>query len=102
MPRLSLLEHPATSSGREHSRVPAIRRQRCALQSRRADEQGGRNTGFRQQGGRHLQHIRVGVVEGDPASRAIELHPGWFTLLERLSPDFAPAGERVRRELESS
>ena len=32
--------------------------------------------------------------------RAIELHPGWFTLLERLSPDFAPAGERVRRELE--
>jgi hypothetical protein len=34
--------------------------------------------------------------------RAIELHPGWFTLLERLSPDFAPAGERVRRELASS
>jgi hypothetical protein len=34
--------------------------------------------------------------------RAIELHPGWLTLLERLSPDFAPAGERVRRELEGS
>ena len=34
--------------------------------------------------------------------RAIELHPGWLTLLERLSPEFAPAGERVRRELASS
>ena len=34
--------------------------------------------------------------------RAIELHPGWRQLLERLSPDFAPAGERVRRELDSS
>jgi uncharacterized Ntn-hydrolase superfamily protein len=31
--------------------------------------------------------------------RAIEIHPGWRDLLERLSPDFAPAGERVRREL---
>src|SRR3954463_3195668 len=34
--------------------------------------------------------------------RAIEVNPGWRTLLERLSPDFAPAGERVRRELDSS
>ena len=34
--------------------------------------------------------------------RAIEIHPGWLTLLERLSPDFAPAGERVRRELDSA
>jgi uncharacterized Ntn-hydrolase superfamily protein len=33
--------------------------------------------------------------------RAIEIHPGWRDLLERLSPDFAPAGERVRRELDS-
>jgi tetratricopeptide (TPR) repeat protein len=28
--------------------------------------------------------------------RAIAVHAGWATLLERLSPDFAPAGERVR------
>jgi tetratricopeptide (TPR) repeat protein len=34
--------------------------------------------------------------------RAIEIHPGWRDLLDRLSPDFAPAGERVRRELDSS
>jgi hypothetical protein len=34
--------------------------------------------------------------------RAIEIHPGWRDLLERLSPDFAPAGERVRRELDSA
>jgi uncharacterized Ntn-hydrolase superfamily protein len=34
--------------------------------------------------------------------RAIEIHPGWRDLLDRLSPDFAPAGERVRRELDAS
>ncbi|HEX5621757.1 MAG TPA: DUF1028 domain-containing protein [Solirubrobacteraceae bacterium] len=36
----------------------------------------------------------------DAVRRAIAVHPGWATLLERLSPDFAPAGERVRAALE--
>jgi uncharacterized Ntn-hydrolase superfamily protein len=35
----------------------------------------------------------------DAVRRAAAVHPGWLTLLERLSPDFAPAGEAVRREL---
>ena len=35
----------------------------------------------------------------DAVRRAIAVHAGWATLLERLSPDFAPAGERVRKEL---
>jgi uncharacterized Ntn-hydrolase superfamily protein len=35
----------------------------------------------------------------DAVRRAIEQHPGWATLLERLSPEFAPAGEAVRRAL---
>jgi uncharacterized Ntn-hydrolase superfamily protein len=35
----------------------------------------------------------------DAVRRAIAVHPGWATLLERLSPDFAPAGERVRAAL---
>ncbi len=35
----------------------------------------------------------------DAVARAIERHPGWATLLERLSPEFAPAGEAVRRAL---
>ena len=49
-----------------------------------------------------LAQVHAGDVQTGMAAvrRAIELHPGWFTLLERLSPDFAPAGERVRRELE--
>ena len=34
--------------------------------------------------------------------RAAEVQPNWLVLLDRLSPDFAPAGERVRRELQSS
>jgi len=48
-----------------------------------------------------LAQVHAGDAERGMAAvrRAIELHPGWRTLLERLSPDFAPAGERVRREL---
>jgi uncharacterized Ntn-hydrolase superfamily protein len=51
-----------------------------------------------------LAQVHAGDVQTGMAAvrQAIELHPGWFTLLERLSPDFAPAGERVRRELSSS
>ena len=48
-----------------------------------------------------LAQVHAGDAEAGLAAvrRAIELHPGWRDLLERLSPDFAPAGERVRREL---
>ena len=35
----------------------------------------------------------------DAVRRAASVHPGWLTLLERLSPDFAPAGDAVRRAL---
>jgi uncharacterized Ntn-hydrolase superfamily protein len=41
--------------------------------------------------------VRAGA---DAVRRAAAIHPGWLTLLERLSPDFAPAGEAVRRALE--
>jgi uncharacterized Ntn-hydrolase superfamily protein len=35
----------------------------------------------------------------DAVRRAIAVHPGWATLLERLSPEFAPAGPQVRQAL---
>jgi uncharacterized Ntn-hydrolase superfamily protein len=35
----------------------------------------------------------------DAVRRAAEVHPGWLTLLERLSPEFAPAGQAVRDAL---
>jgi uncharacterized Ntn-hydrolase superfamily protein len=35
----------------------------------------------------------------DAVRRATAVHAGWATLLERLSPEFAPAGERVRAAL---
>jgi uncharacterized Ntn-hydrolase superfamily protein len=35
----------------------------------------------------------------DAVRRAAAVHAGWITLLDRLSPEFAPAGEAVRREL---
>jgi uncharacterized Ntn-hydrolase superfamily protein len=44
----------------------------------------------------HAGDLEAGV---DAVRRAIAVHPGWATLLERLSPDFAPAGERVRQAL---
>jgi tetratricopeptide (TPR) repeat protein len=35
----------------------------------------------------------------DAIRRAIDAHPGWGVLLERLSPTFAPAGHEIRRAL---
>ena len=35
----------------------------------------------------------------DAVRRAAAVHPGWLTLLERLSPAFTPAGEAVRDAL---
>jgi uncharacterized Ntn-hydrolase superfamily protein len=35
----------------------------------------------------------------DAVRRAASVHPGWLTLLERLSPELAPAGAAVRAEL---
>ena len=31
--------------------------------------------------------------------RAADAHPGWLVLLDRLSPEFAPAGDVVRQAL---
>ena len=36
----------------------------------------------------------------DAVRRAAAVHPGWLTLLDRLSPEFAPAGEAVRQQLQ--
>ncbi|HZH25517.1 MAG TPA: DUF1028 domain-containing protein [Solirubrobacteraceae bacterium] len=44
------------------------------------------------------QHGDV-AAGADAVRRAAQAHPGWLTLLERLSPEFAPAGEAVRNEL---
>ena len=41
-------------------------------------------------------HLDEGVAA---VARAAEHQPNWLVLLERLSPDFAPAGEAVRRQL---
>jgi Flp pilus assembly protein TadD len=35
----------------------------------------------------------------DAVRRAAEIHPNWLVLLERLSPQFAPAGRQVLRAL---
>ena len=49
-----------------------------------------------------LARAQNGDVAGgaDAVRRAAGINPGWRTLLERLSPEFAPAGAAVRRELE--
>jgi tetratricopeptide (TPR) repeat protein len=44
----------------------------------------------------HSGDLEAGV---DAVKRAIAVHQGWATLLDRLSPEFAPAGEQVRRAL---
>jgi uncharacterized Ntn-hydrolase superfamily protein len=44
----------------------------------------------------HAGDLEAGV---NAVRRAIDSHPGWGVLLERLSPTFAPAGPEVRRAL---
>jgi tetratricopeptide (TPR) repeat protein len=44
----------------------------------------------------HAGDLDAGV---DAVRRAAAGNPGWLTLLDRLSPDFAPAGTAVRRAL---
>src|SRR6185503_18940504 len=44
----------------------------------------------------HSGDLDAGV---DAVRRAIAVHEGWGTLLERLSPEFAPAGQQVRKAL---
>jgi uncharacterized Ntn-hydrolase superfamily protein len=44
----------------------------------------------------HAGDLDAGV---DAVRRAAAINPGWLTLLERLSPDFAPAAEAVRAAL---
>jgi uncharacterized Ntn-hydrolase superfamily protein len=48
-----------------------------------------------------LAMAQAGDLDGgvDAVRRAAEVHPNWLLLLERLSPDFAPAGAQVRAAL---
>jgi uncharacterized Ntn-hydrolase superfamily protein len=48
-----------------------------------------------------LAMAQAGDLDGgvDAVRRAAEVHPNWMLLLERLSPDFAPAGAQVLRAL---
>jgi uncharacterized Ntn-hydrolase superfamily protein len=48
-----------------------------------------------------LALAQVGDLEAgvDAVRRAAAVHPGWLTLLDRLSPEFAPAGAAVRARL---
>jgi len=43
----------------------------------------------------------TGDVEGgvDAVRRAAGVHPGWLVLLDRLSPEFAPSGDVMRKAL---
>jgi uncharacterized Ntn-hydrolase superfamily protein len=48
-----------------------------------------------------LSLAQIGRLEEgvDAVRRAAAVHPGWLVLLDRLTPDFAPAGAAVRKAL---
>jgi uncharacterized Ntn-hydrolase superfamily protein len=48
-----------------------------------------------------LAQAQAGDLDGgvDAVRRAAEVHPNWLVLLERLTPEFAPAGPQVLRAL---
>ncbi len=48
-----------------------------------------------------LARAQTGDLDGGVAAvrRAVEENPNWLVLLDRLSPDFAPAGKAVRQQI---
>jgi uncharacterized Ntn-hydrolase superfamily protein len=48
-----------------------------------------------------LARAQTGDLEGGVAAvrRAVEENPNWLVLLDRLSPEFAPAGKAVRQQM---
>jgi uncharacterized Ntn-hydrolase superfamily protein len=48
-----------------------------------------------------LARAQTGDLEGGVAAvrRAVEENPNWLVLLDRLSPEFAPAGQAVRQQI---
>ena len=48
-----------------------------------------------------LARAQTGDLQGGVAAvrRAVEENPNWLVLLDRLSPDFAPAGKAVRQQI---
>jgi uncharacterized Ntn-hydrolase superfamily protein len=48
-----------------------------------------------------LARAQTGDLEGGVAAvrRAVEENPNWLVLLDRLSPEFAPAGKAVRQQI---
>jgi uncharacterized Ntn-hydrolase superfamily protein len=48
-----------------------------------------------------LARAQAGDLEGGVAAvrRAVEENPNWLVLLDRLSPEFAPAGRAVRQQI---
>ena len=93
------------------ARPPA--RVRARRRGRRADGRGPRRRGRRRATcarpssrptptsccsgpGSRSRRAATSTAGADAVRRAASVHPGWLTLLERLSPEFAPSGAAVR------
>lgn len=100
--RLVALHEAYVVASRGDELVSAGRHDEAAAAYRRASELAPENDELRFWAG--LGHAQAGELEAGVAlvRQAIAHHPGWRDLLERLTPEFAPAAPAVRARLEGA
>jgi len=97
--RLLVLQRAYELAGAADERMAAERADEAGELYRRAAELAPDSDELLFWAGLAVAH--AGDLEGgvDAVRRAAQVHPNWLVLLDRLSPDFAPAGAAVRRAL---
>jgi uncharacterized Ntn-hydrolase superfamily protein len=97
--RLLTLQRAYELAGRGDELMAGDRAQEAGALYRRAAELAPESDELLFWSGLALAHAGDLDAGADAVRRAIAVHAGWAVLLERLSPDFAPAGAEVRRAL---
>ena len=97
--RLHRLQRAYELAGRADDLMAADRAQEAGALYRQAAELAPESDELLFWAGLALAHAGDLDAGADAVRRAIGAHAGWGTLLDRLSPSFAPAGDEVRRAL---
>jgi uncharacterized Ntn-hydrolase superfamily protein len=98
--RLLTLQRAYELAGEADEAMAAGRRHEAAAMYVRASELAPQSDELLFWAGLAIAHEGDVAAGADAVRRAAQVHPGWLTLLDRLTPDFAPAGEAVRKRLQ--
>jgi uncharacterized Ntn-hydrolase superfamily protein len=97
--RLRLLQRAYELAGEADEKMAAGDAHRAAELYVRASELAPQSDELLFWAGLAIAHEGDVAAGADAVRRAAEINPGWLALLERLSPDFAPAAQAVRELL---